>query len=297
MHCSMCSFGYGMRVEEFNFCPKCGERLPDVSQLNQAAWRRVQLTDLVFSIVRLVAPGLLGAGIALWFMGPAWFVYTETRTIRAISIGLMAGGPLLFVLALLAKKLAVDIALRGAAKSSDKRPANIYLLLDVSENMRGSKLSGAKKASESFLAQVEGERDRVGLIAFSSEVKEVHPLGPADKATFVPSIQGLEANGTTALYDAVIYAIKRLQQLWSPERSNVIVAMTDGQDMGGMHSLEDIGSEVTRGDTPVSIFTVAYGNDADMKVLRQIAQWGHGQAYKANRRTIRRLYELLSAFF
>ena len=94
----------------------------------------------------------------------------------------------------------------------------------------------------------------------------------------------------------MIHAIKRLQQLGDPERSNVIVAMTDGLNEGGNHSLEDIGSRMSGADTPVFIFTVGYG-DADMKVLRQIAQWGHGQAYEANRRTIKRLYELLSAFF
>ncbi len=123
--CPKCSFEPGMRTGEFTFCPKCGERLPGLPQLSEAAWRRVQLADLVFSIARLVAPGLLGAGIALWFMGPAWFVYTETQTIRAISIGLMVGGPMLFVLALFARKLAEDIALRGAAKSSDKRPSSL----------------------------------------------------------------------------------------------------------------------------------------------------------------------------
>ncbi len=123
--CPKCSFEPGMRTGEFTFCPKCGERLPGLPQLSEAAWRRVQLADLVFSIARLVAPGLLGAGIALWFMGPAWFVYTETQTIRAISIGLIVGGPMLFVLALFARKLAEDIALRGAAKSSDKRPSSL----------------------------------------------------------------------------------------------------------------------------------------------------------------------------
>ena len=62
MNCPECSFDYGMRVEDFNFCPKCGKRLPDLPQLSQAAWRRVQLTDLVFSVVRLVAPGSVEEG-------------------------------------------------------------------------------------------------------------------------------------------------------------------------------------------------------------------------------------------
>ncbi len=55
----------------------------------------------------------------------------------------MVGGPLLFVLALFAKKLAEGLALRGVPKSFDKRPANIYLLLDVSGSMKGGKLSRA----------------------------------------------------------------------------------------------------------------------------------------------------------
>ncbi len=298
MNCPKCSFDYGMRVEEFNFCPKCGERLPDLPQLSQTAWRRVQLTDLVFSFVRLIAPGMLGGGIALWFMGPAWFAYTETLTVRVISIVLMIGGPLLFALALAARKLAEDMALRGAAKNpEDRRPANIYLLLDVSRSMEGSKLSSAKKALGSFLAQVNGERDHVGLITFSHKIKEVRPLEPADGASFIQSIQMLGAAGNTALYDAVIHAIGHFQQIEGSERSNIIIAMTDGEDTASNHSLKDIDSTMATADTPVSIFTVAYGFGADMKVLRQIAQWGHGQAYKANRRTIRKLYELLSAFF
>ena len=47
-----------------------------------------------------IAIPMLGAGIALWFMEPAWFNYTETHEIRIISIGLMAAGPVLFVLSL-----------------------------------------------------------------------------------------------------------------------------------------------------------------------------------------------------
>ncbi|MFB3097214.1 MAG: VWA domain-containing protein [Dehalococcoidia bacterium] len=296
MKCPKCDYEWFLFVGESSFCPKCGERLPDRAQLGQSAWQLIQVTDLLAIISVFVGPGLLGAGIALWFMGPAWFVYAETRTIQAISIVLMVGGPLLLLLAVLARKFAVDTAWRGARKISDGRPANVYLLLDVSGSMEGGKLSSAKKASESFLSQLDGEQDQVGLIAFSNEVTEIHPLGPADGSAFVPSIHGLESGGATALYDAVIHAIGRLQKLGSPDRKNVILAMTDGANTAGDHSLEDIGSKMSEAETPVSIFTVGYGFDADRSVLRQIAQWGNGQAYQANRRTVKKLYELLSAY-
>ena len=296
MKCPKCDYDSFLSVGESSFCPKCGERLPDRAQLGQSAWQLIQVTDLLAIISVFVGPGLLGAGIALWFMGPAWFVYAETRTIQAISMVLMVGGPLLLLLAVLARKFAVDMAWRGACKISDGRPANIYLLLDVSGSMEGGKLSSAKKASESFLSQLDGEQDQVGLIAFSNEVTEIHPLRPADGSAFVPSIHGLKSGGGTALYDAVIHAIGRLQKLGSPDRKNVILAMTDGANTAGDHSLEDIGSKMAEVETPVSIFTVGYGFDADRSVLRQIARWGNGQAYNANRRTVKRLYELLSAY-
>ena len=296
MKCPKCDYDYFLSVGEIRFCPKCGERLPDRAQLGQGAWKLVQMTDLLMVVSWFVAPGLLGPGIALWFMGPARFVYAETRTIQAMSIVLIVVGPLLFFLAILAKKLAVDMALRGAVKSSDGRPTNVYLLLDVSGSMEGGKLSGAKKAAESILGQLDGEQDHVGLIAFAGEVTEVHPLGPADSPDFVPSIQGLESGGGTALYDAVIHSIGRLQRLGSPNRKNLIVAMTDGENTTGNHSLEDIGAKMAESETPVSIFTVGYGFDADRGVLRQIAKMGNGQAHGANGRTVKKLYQLLSAY-
>ena len=45
------------------------------------------------------------------------------------------------------------------------------------------------------------------------------------------------------------------------------------------------------------IFTVAYGEDADMDVLQRIARLGDGQVYESDPETIRELYKLLSDFF
>jgi len=53
--------------------------------------------------------------------------------------------------------------------------------VDVSGSMRGEKLAGAKEALYSFIYQLEGERDQVALVAFSSRITEVHPLAPLDR--------------------------------------------------------------------------------------------------------------------
>ena len=85
-----------------------------------------------------------------------------------------------------------------------KKPANIYLVVDVSGSMAGEKLDGAKEALYSFVDQIEGTRDQVALIAFSDR------LAPLDREKLKAEIRGLQAAGGTLLYDAVAQAHQRL---------------------------------------------------------------------------------------
>ncbi len=175
-----------------------------------------------------------------------------------------------------------------------KKPANIYLVVDVSGSMTGLKLPAAKTALNSFVDQIQGERDRVALVAFSNDVREIEPLGKLDRRSIKGKIDRLEARGGTLLYDAVAFAVERLQQQADPERINVIVAMTDGISTGNIEVLE---SKLNRSATPVMIFTVGYGEEADLDVLQRIARLGDGHVYPSDPETIEKLYELLSAFF
>ena len=100
------------------------------------------------------------------------------------------------------------------------------------------------------------------------------------------------------LYDAVVFAFDRLQRQSDPERINAIVVMTDGQaSQGGQFSLDDIRRRASSADTPVLIFTVAYGSDAHLDVLKKIAEVGEGQAFTSEPETIRKLYRQISQFF
>ena len=175
-----------------------------------------------------------------------------------------------------------------------KKPANIYLVVDVSGSMSGEPIRNAKAALLSFLEQVEGDKDRVALVPFASDVQRVEPLEPPDRPALEGRILGLNASGGTELYDAVAFAYDRLQREGDPDRINVIVAMTDGKSTGSISVVED---RLQREALPVLIFTVGYGSDADFDVLQRIARLGEGQAYPSDEETIELLYELLSAFF
>ena len=178
-----------------------------------------------------------------------------------------------------------------------KKPANIYLVVDVSGSMEGEKLTGAKDALRSFVDQVQGQRENVTLVVFSSDVREIERLGQLDerrRQSLSASISRLQAGGSTLLYKAVAYAFRRLQEQGDPGRINVIVAMTDGISQGDIQVLE---AGLRGATTPVMIFTVGYGEDADLDVLQRIARLGDGQVYPSDPETIEKLYELLSAFF
>ena len=89
------------------------------------------------------------------------------------------------------------------------------------------------------------------------------------------------------------YAQRRLQEE-DPDRINVVVAMTDGQSSGDFAVVE---LQTRSNAVPVLVFTVAYGDDADLEVLERIARLGDGRAYPSNPATIQKLYQLLSGFF
>ena len=87
-----------------------------------------------------------------------------------------------------------------------KRPTNVYLVVDTSGSMDGEKLARAKEALAAFVTQIQGERDRVGIVEFGSGVKSFRPLeslaGNNRQAT-ISLINGMNASGGTALLDAV----------------------------------------------------------------------------------------------
>lgn len=175
-----------------------------------------------------------------------------------------------------------------------KRPANIVLVIDVSGSMEGEKLSGVKGALFSFIDQIEGNRDQVALITFSDSARLVQGLAPMEGSTMSESVRQLQAGGGTQLYDAIAFALNHLSEQPVGDRAQVIVAMTDGQSEGDIATVERRLSEM---EQSAIIYTVGYGEDADLDVLQRIAQLGEGQVYPSDPETISQLYALLSEYF
>jgi Ca-activated chloride channel homolog len=210
--------------------------------------------------------------------------------------------------------------LRQAWASGLKRRANIVLVVDVSGSMEGEKLERTREALLSFIKQVPSDEERLGMITFASDAREAVPLKRLgdNRRQLTAEVEELRAGGNTAFYYAVWRAYRLLAQNPDPERINVVVAMTDGKenasgnfsrrDVAGVGSVPSIVGRDSRSTellvealrrqgAEIQLFTVAYGSDADLEVLRSMASPFGGQAYRADAATIRRLYELISQNF
>lgn len=183
-----------------------------------------------------------------------------------------------------------------------KRKTNVYLVVDTSGSMEGAKLSNVQDALTTFVNQIEGADERVGLVEFWGDVDVLVPLDRLgdNRDWLLSAIGGLEAGGDTALLDGVTRAYKELQALDDTERINAIVVMTDGQENASHITIWDLRDKLQAGNrtgVPVVVFAIAYGSDADLNTLATLAEASGGQVREGNVETIRELYKILSTYF
>jgi len=181
-----------------------------------------------------------------------------------------------------------------------KRPTNVYLVVDTSGSMAGEKMERTRTALQSFVSQIQGDRDKVGIVEFGSGVKRFEPLrslNDGGRNQMLDVIAGMEADGYTALLDAVWQAQDDLQTVADGEAINAIVVMTDGQENDSYRDMNDLRQAFQNARTPVVVFTIAFGNDADDALLQELARIGGGQFRRANETDIEELYRILSTYF
>ncbi len=183
-----------------------------------------------------------------------------------------------------------------------KRPTNIYLVVDTSGSMEeNDKIGLTRVALRSFVDQIRGDRDQVGLITFATNVNLVRPLQPLDDAGRTQlngAIDRLIASGNTALIDGVWEAYSRLLTEGSAESINAIVVMTDGQENSSRQSMSALQRRIQQEQgKQIVIFTIAFGSDADEKLMRSMAEMGGGQYHRATETDIEDLYKIISTYF
>lgn len=117
-------------------------------------------------------------------------------------------------------------------------PLHVILAIDVSSSIR-ARLHFEQQAASTFLKRIlRKETDKAAIIAFGSTVQEKTAGMTGDANALDATIHTLQANGETAMYDAIILASHKLHE---SRRSTgvrpVIILITDGDDTASKATL------------------------------------------------------------
>lgn len=160
-------------------------------------------------------------------------------------------------------------------KEKEKIPSlGLVIVLDRSSSMEGQKLKMAKEAAARTVELLR-EDDTFGLIAFDSSPWEVVPVAPiGDKEVTIEKIRSVTAGGGTEISSSLQQAYTALLDR-ELQRKHVIL-LTDGQApiSPDFYSLLERGREAK-----ITLSTVAIGQDADRRLLEELAREGGGNFY------------------
>jgi tight adherence protein B len=125
----------------------------------------------------------------------------------------------------------------------------VVLALDVSGSMAGEPIESMKAAAAETITTLTDQGVEVGLISFAAEVEVLsEPILDAER--LIGLVDGLAAEGGTALHDAVIAGV---QQLVDTGALNTLVVFADGGDNESAATLEEAIGVATEAAVPVTV--------------------------------------------
>jgi VWFA-related protein len=163
-------------------------------------------------------------------------------------------------------------------------PISVVLLIDSSSSM-GSRIAMAKGAAKSFLRALK-PADTVQLMQFDSRTRVVRGF-TNDRQSLEESIDSIEVDGETALYDALYIALKDLAGQRRPEemRRSAVVLLADGRDSRSRLTEDQVLDEARRAEAAVYTVGLPLALDEHAEVprvkyfLNAVAQRTGGRSY------------------
>jgi Ca-activated chloride channel family protein len=133
-------------------------------------------------------------------------------------------------------------------------PATVVLGVDRSFSMAGEPLRLAKLASQTFLRQLR-PTDRSMVVAISSEAEVIAPMS-TDRAAQAQAIGGLDAWSSTALNDAIVTTLDRLE---NETGRQALIVFSDGTDRYSNASAGDVLDRARR--SHALIYPITFGKN------------------------------------
>ncbi len=148
------------------------------------------------------------------------------------------------------------------------------VVLDTSGSMEGSALAAARAAASTFIEELPAKA-RVGVVSFG-ETAVVHRAPSLDRGAALADVDGLTANGETALWDGLVAAADLLTGL-DTDRPYVVL-LSDGDDTVSSATRDEAVAELQAASA--ALYAVAIESpDADLAALGQAVDAVGGQFF------------------
>lgn len=160
-------------------------------------------------------------------------------------------------------------------------PVAVGLVVDHSASM-GPKLAEVSAAAEAF-ARSSNPQDHLFVVNFNELVTLTLPAAlpfTSDERELRSALAGTGANGQTALYDAVIDALRHLSL--SSLNRHALILVTDGGDNASRHTQAQMLDAARMSSAQIYCIAIYNGEedpDASPRVLRKLAKATGGEAY------------------
>jgi len=164
--------------------------------------------------------------------------------------------------------------------SSEDAPVTVGLILDDSRSM-GPKLGEVMAAALAF-ARSSNPDDELFALAFNDGVQDPLPgrrLAASDLGGIEAALTSLRPDGRTALYDAVMAGLDRLNGAARPRR--ILILISDGGDNASVTTLKQVLQRAREGNVTIYAVGLFDANDADRNpgVLKDLARTTGGERF------------------
>jgi Ca-activated chloride channel family protein len=155
-------------------------------------------------------------------------------------------------------------------------PLSVAIAIDRSWSMKGERLAAAKEGARTLVAELRPD-DRAMIVAVSGTVDVAAPLS-GDRQAQQAVIDALDPWSTTALHDAVVASIDRIQ---AGSGRRALVLLSDGSDRYSQMDAAAVLDRARRSD--VMVYPVAVGRTRST-LFPELAAVTGGRSFQANDR-------------
>lgn len=163
---------------------------------------------------------------------------------------------------------------RGTDVVKLRDPIEVVVVVDTSGSMRGAPITAAKAAATQFVDALDAET-RLSVVGFGADA-ETKSAFDDDRETTLSAIASLEAQGETALYDALTVAAGQFDD---GSARRFVIVLSDGNDTVSAATLQDAAAALA---DDINFYAITLlSDDADFTGLQSITTQVEGQLLEA----------------